>query len=255
MKKYFLLILTFLIMPAFYMLVQAQNKTMTWTTKSEEARKLAGQGADHMMNIEFAQAYNYFQASLKLDPNFTIPLVFMTNLTNGEVQKSYAMRALKSTAGKTEGEKLFATLVEKDATAETRRAIWEKLYKMFPDGGMIGTYYVFTRATPDEQFSAAEEYIKKFPTKPWMYNIIAYYYLNQKKDNVKAKEYFEKYISMYPDGCNPYDSMGEYYFNIGDMENSERYYNMSLEKYPFNISSIDKLKEINDKKPKKAETK
>jgi hypothetical protein len=48
--------------------------------------------------------------------------------------------------------------------------------------------------------------------------------------------------------------MGEYYFMVGDMENSEKYYNMALEKYPFNISSIDKLKEIKTMKEKKSKS-
>ncbi|MEI9911396.1 MAG: hypothetical protein WDO71_18100 [Bacteroidota bacterium] len=35
------------------------------------------------------------------------------------------------------------------------------------------------------------------------------------------------------------------------MANSEKYYNLSLEKYPFNASAIDKLKEIKASKEKK----
>ena len=40
---------------------------------------------------------------------------------------------------------------------------------------------------------------------------MAYLILQVKKDTATAKPYFEKYIAMYPDGCNPYDSMGEFY--------------------------------------------
>ena len=251
MKKLFALLLTFLMLPAFFVFTYAQKKTMTWTTKSDKALKLAEKGVNHMMNIEFAQAYEEFSEALELDKNFTIPLVFMANLTVGDVRKSYAERAVKSTQGKTEGEKLFASTVAPGNTPEGNRATWEKLHNMFPDGSMIGTYYVFTRATREETFSAAQDYTKKFPDKPWMYNSIAYYYMQDKKDYAMAKENFEKYIKLYPEGCNPYDSMGEYYFNVGDMEKSEKYYNMALEKYPFNTSSADKLKEIKIAKNKK----
>ena len=50
-----------------------------------------------------------------------------------------------------------------------------KLHTMFPDGAMIGNLYVQTRATPEEQLVAVQEYIKKFPDEPSGYNTMAYY--------------------------------------------------------------------------------
>ena len=122
---------------------------------------------------------------------------------------------------------------------------------MFPDGAMLGNIYVQTRATPEEQFAAAQDFIKKFPDQPSMYNTIGYYYMLNKKDNAMAKQNFEKYISMYPDGSNPYDSMGDFYLTTGDTTNSEKYYKLSLEKYPFTTSSLNALQKINDSKKKK----
>ena len=74
--------------------------------------------------------------------------------------------------------------------------------------------------------------------------------MQNKKDNAKAKENFDRYISMYPEGSNPYDSMGEYYLNIGDTANSEKYYRMSLEKYPFTVSSVNAVQKFDDNKKK-----
>ena len=254
MKQYSGIFLTLLV--SFFLLsAHAQKKTMTWTTKSDKAHKYAESGAEHMMNIEFPQAYEDFSKALELDPNFTIPLVFMANLTNGDMQKGYAARALKSTEGKTLGEKLFATVADQKNTPEQNRATWDKLHTMFPDGSMIGNYYVVTRATQDEKFKAAQEYAKKFPDEGSIYNLIAYYYMLDKKDFPMAKVNFEKYIQLYPKGSNPYDSMGDYYFNAGDMANSEKYYKMAIEKYPFVSSSIDRLKEIKEKNDKKASDK
>lgn len=228
----------------------AQKKTMTWTTKSEKAKEFAIQGATHMMNIEFEQAYDDFKSALALDPDFTVVLVFMANLTTGNTKKEYGQRALKSAANKTEGEKLFASMANPDRKQEEDRQTWAKLHEMFPDGGMIGAYYVMSRATPEEQIAAAEGYIKKFPDNACMYNMMGYYTLSVKKDTLGAKKYFEKYIELYPDGSNSYDSMGEYYFVTGEMEKSEKYYNLALEKYPFSQSSVAKLKEIKDAKEK-----
>ncbi len=226
------------------------SQKMTWTTKSDEAKNLAMSGAKHMMNAEFAQAYDDFTNAVKLDPDFTVPLVFLSNLSRGAMRDTYAERALKSAKDKTEGEKLFASLDDSTLTRANRLEVWSKLHTMFPDGAMIGHFYVLTRPTAEERFSAAQDYIKKFPDAPGMYNNLAYLYLQDKKDTLMAKQYFEKYIAMYPDGCNPYDSMGEFYLDTGDTANAEKYYTLALEKYPFNNSSIDALQKINDAKKK-----
>src|SRR5436190_9358114 len=72
----------------------SQLKTMTWTTKSEAAKKLADEGSNDFMNIERPQAYEKFKQALDIDPNFTVALVFMSNLTEGETKKAYSKRAL-----------------------------------------------------------------------------------------------------------------------------------------------------------------
>lgn len=225
-------------------------KTMEWTSKSDEAKKLAAQGAGYFMNVEYPQAYEKFKEALKLDPNFTVPLVFLANITQGETRKEYAERAVKSAADKTEGEKLFASVVKTGNTQETNRATWAKLHEMFPDGSMLGYFYVATRPTADERFLAAQQYIAQFPNNAPMYNTIAYYYMQDKKDMENAKKYLEKYMELYPDGYNPYDSMGEYYMTAGDMANAKKYYLMAVEKYPFSNSSLLALQKINDNNKK-----
>ena len=229
----------------------AQDKTMTWTTTSDKARELALKGAKHLMNIETAQAYDQFKQALELDPDFTIALTFMATMTIGATQKDYEARALKSAANKTDGEKLFVNILSRDTTGKTFRETFSKLHDMFPDGSVVNLYYVFSRPSDNEQFAAAMDYMKKFPDQACIYNLIGYMYKQIKKDTATAKTYFEKYIEMYPDGCNPYDSMGEWYFDTGDMANAEKYYKLALEKYPFNNSSIEKLNEIREKKKTK----
>ncbi len=226
-----------------------KKKTMTWTTSSPKAKELASSGVGHVMNNETELGYYEISEALKLDPDFTIALAFIANMSYGETKKAYAARTLKSAATKTEGEKLFATLADEKNTPEINRGIWEKLKTMFPDGGTINYFYVVTREKPDEQLTAALAYAKQFPDVAAINNVLGYNYLNR-KDNQKAKEYFEKYISMRPDGYNPYDSMGEFYLLTGDSTNAEKYYTMALEKYPFFTSSINALEKINAGKPK-----
>lgn len=232
------------------MTIPGMSQKMTWTSNSKEAKDLAGSGANHLMNAEFAQAYNDFSTAVKLDPNFTVALSLLTNLTSGETQKMYAKRTLESAANKTEGEKLFASLADEKNTRADRADIIAKLHTMFPDGAMLADLYVNTRATPEERLAAAGDFMKKFPDNASVYNTMGYMSLQVKKDTAAAKQYFEKYITMYPDGCNPYDSMGEFYLNTGDVANAEKYYKLALEKYPFNISSLEALEKIEAGKKK-----
>ncbi|UEG48871.1 hypothetical protein LK994_09500 [Ferruginibacter lapsinanis] len=257
MKKSILGILSMLILLLPAILVQGQGgnatakKELPVTTKSKAAKEMALKGVNHFLNIEFASAYEDFSDALKLDPEFTFAQVFMSFLTTGETAKSYAKKALKSAKNKTEGEKLFASLVdEKNNSREAGTEIWSKLHKMYPDCNLSQNFYVVTRASADERFAAAQEYIKKYPKDAWMYNTIAYYYMNEKKDMESAKTNFEKYIALYPKGSNPYDSMGEYYLNNGDLENAEKYYTKSLEIYPFSTSSLNALEKIKTEKNK-----
>lgn len=244
-----MLFLSALLIPSFAQKKTAEKK-MTWTTSSPAAKTLALHGANHLMNAETALAYEDLMAAVKLDPNFTVALALLSNITTGATRKAYIQRTLNSAKNKTAGEKLFASIVDPKLDEQKRRDNWDKLYKMFPDGEMISNFYVQSRPTAEERFTAATAYMKKFPKQANIYNTIAYYYLNDNKDNAKAKEYFEKYIAMYPEGYNPYDSMGEYYLLTGDLENSKKYYSMSLEKYPFNITSINALQKMADDEKK-----
>lgn len=248
MRKNFATLLVMFVLLLFTIPGLAQNKTMTWTTKSDKAKELALKGAQYVKNNELAQAYEQFKQALELDPDFTVVLTFMASMTRGATQKDYTDRALKSATEKTEGEKIFASSVVRDTTGKTFRDAFTKLHDMFPDGSMVNLFYVFSRATPEEQFTAAQEYTKKFPEEASGYNALGYLYMQVKKDTAAAKPCFEKYIKLYPDGCNPYDSMGEWYLDTGDMANAEKYYKLALEKYPFYSNSIDKLKEISEKK-------
>ena len=125
---------------------------------------------------------------------------------------------------------------------------------MFPDGTLIGLMYFFSLQTPAEQYPVVESFIKKNPEDAAFYNLMGYVTLSHKKDTVLAKSFFEKYINMYSEGYNPYDSMAEYYFLKGDLDNAEKYYLITQEKYPFSISASDKLKEIKAVKEKLAKS-
>ena len=56
---------------------------------------------------------------------------------------------------------------------------------------------------------------------------------------------FEEYIELYPNGYNPYDSMGEFYYNEGDLENAKYFYNKAAENFYAASTANERLKELN----------
>lgn len=256
MKKNLVSVFAFLLLSFFAPDAFAQKQVsmsdgpMPLNAKSQQAKKFAAMGISHVMNVERELAYQDFKAAVENDPNFTVALSYLASLSEGETRKELAKRAKESASGKSEAEKLFADLADDATTQEKGREIWAKLHTLYPNDRSIGYYFCVSREKADERFAAMTDYIQKFPDEAAIYNHMAYYYLMDKKDNAKAKEYFEKYIQLNPSSANPYDSMGEFYLTTGDVQNAEKYYKMALEKYPFMVSSIEALHKIQDGKKK-----
>jgi len=219
---------------------------ITWTTKSKEAKELANKGLTHYKNLEFEVAYEYFTRALEKDPNLTMAQLGMAVLSVGDTKKMYVDKAKTSTSNKSESEKIIVTLLDTKSPKESHD-IWTNLHNKFPDDALSYYYYALTMPDSVQAFNTITEYLQKYPSSPEALNNLAYMYLTVKKDTVTAKKYFEKYIEVYPDGYNPYDSMGEFYYRIGDMENSKKYYTKSLEHYPFCYGSRKKMEELNKK--------
>jgi tetratricopeptide (TPR) repeat protein len=219
---------------------------LKWTTKSEEAGELAKKGVTHYNNLESEVAYEDFTKALEKDPDFTMAQFMMAILTVGETKKMYIDKAKKSVANKSEGEKVMVSLLDTKSQKDSHE-IWISLHNKYPDDALCYYYYALTIPDSTQVFDTIMAYLQKYPSSPEALNNIAYMYLSEKKDTATAKKYFEKYIEVYPDGYNPYDSMGEFYYRMGDMENSKKYYTKSLEHYPFCYSSRQKMEELNKK--------
>jgi len=230
-----------------FITLTSNAQEITWTSKSKAAKEWAKKGYVHYQNLETEVAYEDFTKALEKDPNFTMVQFLMSRLSVGDTKKMYADEARMSVANKSEGEKMFITLLDAKSVDEAH-GIWSNLHTKFPDDAMSYYYYIITMSDTTKVFDALTEYLQKYPSSPEAINNIAYLYLLDKKDTATAKKYFEKYIEVYPGGYNPYDSMGEFYYRIGDMVNSKKYYTQSLEHYPFCYTSRQKLEEFNKTK-------
>jgi len=241
MRNFFLKTIGFTLLALITSQVFAQD--IKWTV-NKKARPYVAKGIGYIMNNENEMAYPEFQKAVMFDPNSTIALYYLATITAGNVSDNYSRRAKQSLADKTDGEKLFFTLLDTTLNQKEKSDLFEKLHTMYPGSALLSGYYSFTRGSDEKRFVATQEMIKQFPNEGTAYNNLGYLYMNYKKDMRMAKQSFEKYIALYPDGCNAYDSMGEYYLNNGDYTNARKYYQMALEKYPFYTNSIIKLNEI-----------
>lgn len=74
-------------------------------------------------------------------------------------------------------------------------------------------------------------------------NSLGYRLLSEKKAK-KAIEIFKLNTIVYPESSNAFDSLGEAYYNIGDIATAIKCYEKALELDPTNLSSINMLKKL-----------
>ena len=228
-----------------------EGKYIQWRSENETADAMVLTGMFHYMNVEGGMAYTYFKSSLDFDSTLFGSHVMLAWMSpEGEVRDMHQKKARKLVKGKNENSNLLVSFFDV-LPGDDLHKVWEKMYEIEPDGRFIHYYYALTKPTPKERISELEVLLEKqkndshFLGYGHLLNNLGY--LNYGLENkAKAKNYFEQYIKAYPDGYNPYDSMGEYYFNEKDYDNSLSFYQKSLERYPENVSGINKIREINE---------
>jgi len=233
------------------LLISVKGQEFKPSTHSAEAAELFKKATVHAMNSEDQASYHLLSRALELDPNFSAALLFLGTYTYGETQQAFFERAKMSVSNKSAGEKLLISIIDARDREECN-LIWEKLVRMYPDDRGLNLAAI-TRETDSSKFlTSLLEYVRKFPSEPSAYNHLGYLYLLHEKDLTKAKQSFEKYIELYPQGYNPYDSMGEYYLITGYLQQAKEFYVKSLEVYPYSISALQKLDEIDKRREKEA---
>ena len=240
-----------------------EGEYIQWRSENETADALVLKGLFLYMNVEQEMAYTYFKSSLDFDSTLFgshVMLAFMSPA--GEVRDMHQKKARELVKGKNENSNLlvsFFDVLPGDDLKVRRHKVWSKMYEIEPDGRFIHYYYAITKPTLEEGISELEVLLEKqkndnnFLSVGHILNRLGYF--NDALGNkAKAKNYLDQYIKAYPDGYNPYDSMGDYYSNEKDYENALSYYQKSLDRYPANRSSIKNIREINDLKADKEES-
>jgi tetratricopeptide (TPR) repeat protein len=86
---------------------------------------------------------------------------------------------------------------------------------------------MFILGDPEESFAYTKKLVEVDPNHASAYNTIGYYHLD-KKEMDKAKEAFDKYLSLAPEEPNAHDSMGDYYMAVAEYDKSAEHYNKAV---------------------------
>lgn len=261
MRKTLYFLLLFCLAP-FFANAQANEEGLLyieWTGEDEIANEMVWRGMWHLMNIEREKAYAFFEAAVGQDPSLFAPHVALAWMSEGDKKAHHTSEAKRLVEGKNEPSRLFVSLLDvpegKDAKAKYR-AIWKKMHEVAPDGDFVYFQYILSMDDPKAQIAELEKLAERLKTKErgdaHVHNILGYLYYDI-GDKEKAKMHFEKYMELYPDGYNSYDSMGEFYLNEGNLEKALAYYKKAREHYPSAVSANNKIEEIEAKMDEKGD--
>ena len=224
----------------------------------------------HMYNIEYEKAVTFFEKALLYDPSLFGPHVILAGLApdGSEKQKMHMNKARENVVDKNETSKQFVSLLDLPRKSRFWPLLgsgthekWAEMREMEPKGKLIHFYYAFTIPGLENKINEMESLLSELRdgegeseslsvTGDHSYmiapiiNVLGYFYYG-KDDKEKAKSLFEEYIKLYPQGYNPYDSMGEFFYNEKDMDQSKLFYEKAIENFFGASSAIEKLKEIN----------
>ncbi|MCE2611610.1 tetratricopeptide repeat protein [Flavobacteriaceae bacterium D16] len=260
MKTTITLFLSMLLLPLGVFSQKAESQYIEWRGSDTIANAMVWRGIDHLMNVEREKAYTFFEAAVAQDPSLFAPHVVLANFSWGDKRKHHVEQAKKNVEGKNEVSKLYVSLLDIDwqesDAADKRSAIWAKMYELAYDGKFVHFRYAASRKDVKDQIMELEKLAgileQDGSNNGHVHNMLGYMqYAEGNKD--KAKAHLEKYMELRPDSYNAYDSMGEYYFNEGDMENALAYYKKARMHYPASVGATDKIKEIEEKMGTKKE--
>ena len=235
---------------------EAPSLYIEWYGDNEVANEMVTRGMEHVMNVEFDKSFVFFEAATQLDSTLFGPHVMLAQFSNAnsENEEFHYARAKALVADKNVNSKLFVSLLDEKNEKGKRQVlgadnhiIWKKMYENEPRGGFMRYWYTFGMTAEEGAEDALLKMLEDFKSDGRNYgavlNNLGYFYM--KNENMdKAKEYFERYCQTRPDGYNSHDSMGEYYFNNKDYENSLLHYQMALDNYPAANNAQKMISEI-----------
>ena len=214
---------------------EAETKEIPITTQSELARDYFLDARDKLISeLAWLRAREEFEKAINADSTFALAYLYHAFISDSATRVKNLEQAYKHAQNATEGER---ELIEafKSGLHDTVKISQEKLYKLaekYPEDKyllwMVGNNY-YLKGENDKAIEVLNKTIELDKTFGGGYNLIGYAYL-RKKEFDSAKIAFDKYLELYPENANPYDSKADYYRAIKDYENAIAYYQKAVGK-------------------------
>ena len=203
--------------------VYALRDTKDYTTSSDEAYNLLLEGKDLRSKLYVTEANRDFEEAIKLDSNFSIAWVELSQgmMTTGDskLAQDYLDRAMKNYSNLKEHEKLYLDIHEAyyknniDEGLRLANQYTEKFPKRL-EGHLILGNNAWERGDIETAINEYNKIIKLDSAYAPAYNSLGYLEFGNGNFN-KALEYFDVYIKLLPDQANPHDSRGEILMAVG----------------------------------------
>jgi len=217
------------------------------TTTSMDAYNYFLRGREEHEKYYYDDARQFLEKAIELDSTFASAYFYLslayTELLDYKARDQALEKAKVLSEKATEKERLYieadyASRIEDDP--EERFHILTQLATKYPKekraNGYLGWYYY----GKDLFYRALEEFNKALELDPdygEALNGLAYTYAEM-GDYAKAIEYFKRYAAVSPGDANPFDSMGDCYFRIGQLDDAlVKYEEAIFVKPDFYISS------------------
>jgi tetratricopeptide (TPR) repeat protein len=203
------------------------------TTQSMDAYSYFLRGRDEYEKFYYADAQRFLERAVELDPEFATAYSYLARIYsvwgNADALQS-ALEKLQKYGSKVSGKEglciqaLLAWLVEKNQDKYVQ--ILKKTIEEYPQEKRIrvdlASYYLGNRKF-EEATSQLRRALELDPKYGPAMNLLAYIYGYQNKFD-DALKYFQLYASVSPGDANPYDSMGDLYFRMGNLEEARKKY-------------------------------
>jgi serine/threonine protein kinase/predicted Zn-dependent protease len=211
------------------------------TTASMEAYNDFLRGRDLYDKGYLEEARQALQSAIDRDPRFASAYLILANTYSGLRNVALQVESLKKAKAfsdkVTEKERLYieasyASAVEKDV--EKRSLILLELTAKYPREKRalvsLSNYYRGKRMFP-EAIEALDRALELDPEYGSALNNLAYAYMDS-GNYEKAAEFFRKFAALNPGDANPYDSLGELAFRMGDLDEAVANYREALKIKP-----------------------
>lgn len=200
------------------------------TTNSMEAYNYFLRGRDEYEKFYFEEAARYLEKAIEIDSTFASAYLYLAfafgGLDYGEAYTEALKKAKALSHKATDREKLwidawYARDIENDL--ETRFRILKLLPKKYPKDKrahrFLGVYYWAVEKDYGAAIKESKIALALDPTYGWSIMDLAYIY-TEIGDYDKAIEYFKFYAATFPGDANPFDSMGDLYFQMGRLDDA-----------------------------------